>query len=151
MFYKKLFTIILLFIFGISSAQEIVIPTSISSLGGGIFFDDSSEISEWIVGTINIIEIDDSDLENDAVNELLIYPNPVETFLNFKFKIDSQKEFQIYISDMSGRHSIINKKILIISNETIEINLSNFSSGIYIVRVKSTDLTYDKSLKIFKL
>ena len=151
MFYKKLFTILLLFIFGVSSAQEVVFPTSIMYVGGETIFDDSNEISEWRIGSINIIEIDDSYLVEDSYNELQVYPNPVDEILNFKFDIESQQEFQINISDMSGRHSIINKNILIISNETIEINLSTFSSGIYIVRVKSTDLVYDKSLKIFKL
>jgi hypothetical protein len=151
MFYKKIFTILLLFIFSLSNAQEFGFPSSVISVGGEMDFKGSDYISNWRIGQINILEIDLSDLDEMTENELQIYPNPVEDILNIMFNIDSQKEFQINISDLSGRHTIISKNVLIISNENIEIDLSQFSSGIYIIKVQSKDLDFDESLKILKL
>ena len=151
MFYKKLFTILLLFIFGLINAQDFNFPSSIISVGGEVEFKDSDYISNWRIGQVNILEIELSELENLSENVFQISPNPVEDILNIRFKIDSQKEFQIDINDLSGRHPIVSKNVMIISNECIEIDLSNFSSGIYIVRVKSVDLEFDETLKILKL
>lgn len=139
-----------MFVFGLINAQDFSFPSSVVSVSGELNAIDSDHISNWRIGQVNILEIDLSELEALSENELQIFPNPVEDILNVRFNIDSQKEFLISINDLSGRHTIISKNILIISNENIEIDVSNLSSGVYIVSVQSEDLEFDEYLKIFK-
>ena len=66
--------------------------------------------------------------------DLQIYPNPVKDILKFSF-LNNLKSESIEISDMSGRTitSISNNK------NVNEINMSSYTKGNYILRVKASD------------
>ncbi|WP_299129034.1 LamG-like jellyroll fold domain-containing protein [uncultured Winogradskyella sp.] len=63
--------------------------------------------------------------EFDAVNDLIIYPNPTSSFINIETKFEF-KNAVIY--------SILGKEVLQISSKSI--NISELNNGVYLIKVK---------------
>ncbi|WP_375239414.1 S8/S53 family peptidase [Aurantibacter sp.] len=74
--------------------------------------------------------------------DFFMYPNPAKSVLNIKTKSNHSKNISIY--------SILGKKIKEINstNSHTTINLSAFSKGIYLVKIKSEDKIASKKLII---
>ena len=158
LFFGMLFCII-----SYSFAQDVQFPPSILAAGGGVNNGSSGPISKWRIGRVNVLFIGSEDQKdvsssasagnNELVEsewEILAYPNPVNEFLQIQFEIDKPTQFSIDVTDVSGRKLIIQKAQLITPNETVQLDLSGISPALYIVVVKSTDLTISKILKISK-
>ena len=67
-------------------------------------------------------------------NNLLIYPNPTNSFLNIKSNNDTVVE-KIVITDLTG------KKILEQTQNTNQINVQNLAHGIYMLEATINDIT----------
>ncbi len=65
----------------------------------------------------------------DLIDDLLVYPNPTNNKLNVE-TLDSLKE--VSISDFTGKVVFYNKDV---RNKKLSIDISMFSSGLYIVKV----------------
>ena len=65
---------------------------------------------------------------NDLINPYKIYPNPSQTGV-FKIDHNNLSEIKIYVFNILGKH-------LFDQFYTDEINLSNLSDGIYLVKIK---------------
>ena len=67
-------------------------------------------------------------------NNLMIYPNPTNSFLNIKSNNDTVVE-KIVITDLTG------KKILEQTQNTNQINVQNLANGIYMLEATINDIT----------
>jgi hypothetical protein len=83
-------------------------------------------------------------------NKVVLYPNPNNGSFNL-FNINAQdfgnEAIQIQVFDLNGR-SLYTKALKEVDFADCEINLSNFSSGIYIVKIAST--THSQDIKFVK-
>ena len=66
--------------------------------------------------------------ENIATNSAKIYPNP--TNLTFTIQLPTQQNFQLQVTDITGRTISENKN----AANTISIDASGFSSGVYFIK-----------------
>lgn len=77
--------------------------------------------------------------KNNLIDNITIYPNPAKNQLKIK-SLSPIK--QITISDVSGRLLIINQ------NTDNQINISNLRSGIYFVKIQTSDKIITKKLLV---
>ncbi len=67
---------------------------------------------------------------SQALNDIIVTPNPAHTY----FTIENKTEYEsldIYIMDVHGQSYIVNDKL----TDSIEIDCSNFSPGLYLIQV----------------
>jgi len=82
---------------------------------------------------------------SENLNDILsIYPNPSHGVLNIKIATTIS---QIWIYDISGK--IIYNNQLSINNSLLQIDISNFENGMYIVKVQAGDLIYSTKVLRF--
>lgn len=88
-------------------------------------------------------------LSTDEINEaldkdsadILLFPNPAENEVNLK-TADNSKIRQIQVYDLTGRLN----EIILRNSEEIQINLVNYKSGIYILKIKTDKNAVSKKL-----
>lgn len=80
-------------------------------------------------------EQDDFNEEYDQINnEILIYPNPAYDILNIKIPVESMDEYyEIEIYDVIG--NLVYKQKPSLVQDQIKINISNFSKGVYMIKM----------------
>lgn len=76
--------------------------------------------------------------DNDLSNTLSLYPNPNDGNFTLKFDFTTQKDVLIQVLDMSGRiiHSDLENNIMSYNKQ---IGLENAESGMYFVRIMTTE------------
>lgn len=101
----------------------------LGNYAGGLAFYNSANVN--LVGV------------NELLNEdnVLIYPNPASGTLHVSINNHSYSEITIRCFDVLGKEVFENKTF----NKAISIDISEYSSGIYFIQLKSKD---DKHLKI---
>ncbi|WP_127845381.1 T9SS type A sorting domain-containing protein [Psychroflexus aestuariivivens] len=120
---------------------------SISSTPNGaqIHFDNEVKY-EKIVGNFGsslllskvIKQVDElSTTENNLV-EFSLYPNPAKDVVNFK----AQDQFDIEIFNIEGKRVFVSKAM----EANSQINLSDLSKGLYLVKITSNNLTQTEKL-----
>jgi hypothetical protein len=87
----------------------------------------------------NVISVSVPCKEGEMVNEIIVYPNPTNGMIIVSFT-PLQTEGILNISDITGKN-IFETKIEIGLNN-IEINLSNYSKGIYLVILTQRESQY---------
>ena len=85
----------------------------------------SSECPEGIFDFVNSLSTDD--FANNSKKDLLLYPNPAQSFLSIKSNFEVDK---IIISDLTG-------KVISTKTNSTQIDLENLSKGMYIIEVFS--------------
>ncbi len=80
----------------------------------------------------------------DELNKVLLYPNPVNNILTVDLPNTSAVK-QLILTDVSGRTVYQLDKI---SSNKLQINLTNFSNGLYLLKLKSA--TTSKIFKVIK-
>ncbi len=81
-------------------------------------------------GTLNNI-LSVEEIENDTIlNDFIVYPNPTSGILNIK--ISSQNIEKVILYDISGR------ELKQIKNKNV-VDLKGFSSGLYFIKIYTTD------------
>ncbi|RZJ49749.1 MAG: M28 family peptidase [Flavobacterium sp.] len=83
-----------------------------------------------------------NETQENQLESVKIYPNPAKNFV--KLELSSNiKNFRVEISDMSG------KLVLITENET-EINVSDLQNGVYVCSIKANDQNITRKIVIEK-
>ncbi len=85
-----------------------------------------------------VLSTNDIYLEN-LEKSVVISPNPAKDFVNIELKNSRENKFSVEIYDMSGK--LVSKE-----KDSNKIDVSNFSSGNYIVRVSFDGQTVNKKL-----
>ncbi|HBS88489.1 MAG TPA: hypothetical protein DEA97_18160 [Bacteroidales bacterium] len=84
--------------------------------------------------------------ENEMSGNILVYPNPANDKLNIQFIYD-QENVSVSLIDILGKEHILLENKTVNGNE-IELDLSNYSSGIYIISIKTLDGVYSEKIQI---
>lgn len=74
-----------------------------------------------------------STTQNDSLSLLTIYPNPVKDIISFNYLLNNKLYVEVY--DITGR------KVMDLNNADSSIDVSVLSSGNYILKIKSGELT----------
>ncbi|WP_162919890.1 T9SS type A sorting domain-containing protein [Hanstruepera ponticola] len=115
-----------------------------------IYVDDSSAsfLSDWDIDSSSNFVTDESACNalsvTDTLEEIMtfeIYPNPVVDYLNIK-TIESKSKLVVY--DTNGK-TLLNKELITGLNS---IDLSNYSSGMYLFKISSVNQTISKKIII---
>lgn len=78
-----------------------------------------------------------SSLEDASfVENLNIYPNPVHDILNIEMSIKSNTEYEVFVTDIMGA------SVTDVNKNTNYLNVSNLSSGMYFLNVRTKDGVY---------
>jgi hypothetical protein len=86
-------------------------------------------------------------VENELI-EMIAFPNPVHSILNLNFKIKNSEKVEISIFDNLGRKVLSNKENVFEGENTTQLDVSNLSSGIYILNIRSShSVGYHKFIK----
>ena len=75
-------------------------------------------------------------LDNDIVSDLNVYPNPSSNIFNLEFNIDTEAE--ILVTNILGEQ-VHFESIQSIGEYNTQIDLSNYSKGIYNLTIKTSD------------
>ena len=88
---------------------------------------------------------------NIANTDFDIYPNPATTEAIIEYKLDDENEnLQIQILDAQGKVILFEKIINPNLNGSYQLNLENYSSGIYFVKMQTANKTILKKLLVNK-
>ncbi len=110
----------------------------------GIYFnttDNSLYVTEF--GSKNLRIISDVNLsinqETLSNSGLTLYPNPVESVLNLKIERSlTSSNYSITIYDFLGK-IIYNENAITLTNSSVNIDTSAWNSGIYLLKIESTN------------
>ncbi len=94
----------------------------------------NSTISVWSAAN-NFKTINDVGIEDNESETAIIYPNPAKDILNLKIAATDNKAKSIEIYNLLGKMQYQSS----IVNNQIQINVTDFSKGIYILNIKSNN------------
>jgi len=77
--------------------------------------------------------------DGSSVTEVKAYPNPVKDLLNVSFISDMQQSYVVKLMDMTGRVMYNEDRTAAEGENTMEINVSGMSSGIYMLNFQMGD------------
>ncbi len=78
--------------------------------------------------------------------EILVYPVPFNDRLNIVFNSKKSGNINLNMIDVTGRSLMMKQTSVSIGNNTIELNTSDFHSGIYILNIESDGKVFHKQL-----
>jgi len=115
------------------------IPFTIPYLGGNAMLDlalggDYSALNSFIPTFILNVETFVGVEELTTLADVVAYPNPATTEVTFEFT-STNEATQIQIFDLLGNRVFDNS----FSNESVTINTSNYTNGVYIYKLSTTN------------
>ena len=100
--------------------------------GGNNFYLDNINIYEGAPSENLVVGIS----ENEIVNDLRVYPNPVDDELNISFGVNSAQDVTIQIQDLMGK---VTQRNFIQANEgsnLVFVNTSELAAGLYFLQIQ---------------
>ena len=88
--------------------------------------------------TTNISNCRVSD-DASSTTAVIAYPNPVKDLLNVNFTSDVQQSYAVRIVDMTGRVVYNESRTSSEGENHVELNVSGFASGIYMLNFQMGD------------
>jgi hypothetical protein len=107
----------------------------------GLMTSGSAQLGNGYYPSLNVQALSKEDFTMDVA--IKIYPNPTSNFLYAEQK--DQHQLTINIVDINGRVVLENK-----INSGGQIDISNFSKGIYIIQVQDLETKKKNTYKIIK-
>ena len=90
-----------------------------------------------------------TDIAENAGNNVLIYPNPTNGNVTVFVNLNLNEEVTVSVTDMMGKElMILNRGDL--TSQQFEVNLSDYSSGVYFIKVQTATNTYLEKLILNK-
>ena len=87
---------------------------------------------------------DQTSLRNDLViSKIELFPNPVKDILNARFSGHFSDEINIEITDMNGKIALKQNFNQVESGNTVQLNVSHLSKGLYIGKIMSNNRLVD--------
>lgn len=124
----------------LSSGNNIVIASV-----GDLVTDELGNDQITLGGGVETLSVVILDVDEDSGIEFQVYPNPSSN----KISVFCKNIFQtVSLSIVDTRGSIIYKQIL--SNEINEINLTDYKSGIYIIKIFAKEKDTITTFKLIK-
>lgn len=98
--------------------------------------------------SINVKTSLSSSVERQLFSISKIYPNPAKDIVNVDLQISSEGNIQIELYNILGVAVKTWKNIFVLpENQQIQLDLSSFKSGVYILKVKMNDKVCSQVLK----
>jgi hypothetical protein len=72
-------------------------------------------------------------VKNEAINEIILYPNPISKYLHLEYFSEFDDEFNIIIESYNGQEVYHNNWVITKGENNINISSENFIEGLYIV------------------
>jgi hypothetical protein len=73
------------------------------------------------------------------IRSMFLYPNPAASLVNLDIRSDKNISVSITLTDLSGRELIFIKSQLVSGSNSLQLNVSQVSSGIYLLKVYAED------------
>ena len=144
-------------------SQDVFFPPSIISAGGSNPGNKVKQVSKWRIGYVHVIQVSSNssksyDAQSSFTNsiqpieiwDITAFPNPVHDILYIQFDINRTESFNVTVSDVTGRKVLIKERQIIAPNQTVELDLSNLISALYIINIQSSESSLFKILKVTK-
>ena len=164
---KRFFFVLATVFLTVCSYAQITLEPSVLATAGNYAETETMSIS-WTLGELATTTLAGGDMiltqgfqqpfdfgtgiNSEEVNwGIIAYPNPVSDVLFVKFDIDRTKEFLIEIQDVTGRVLSLEQKKEIFPGDVIQLNTSNFTYGVYFLKVFTPDREQSQVLSIRKL
>ena len=113
------------------TTQSIIVSNdgtfSVSVYSGPACYSTSGDVTISVLVSTDI----NNEFTNESVNQIKIYPNPVDDEFLLSFKIEQMKSFDLKIYDVCGREIIHQKIIGIRGENNVFVNVSEVKPGIY--------------------
>jgi uncharacterized repeat protein (TIGR02543 family) len=87
--------------------------------------------------------------QTDALNAIAVYPNPTTGEARITFSANASGQYEISIVDLQGRVINSTSGAAIEGNNTVDINLSNCSNGVYMIHLMHNDTL--QTLRVVKM
>jgi PKD repeat protein len=78
-------------------------------------------------------------------NQILLYPNPANNFINIQYLGNSLTNFQVTIFDILGKN-ILNQNVNVSNKEEQNIDITHLPKGIYIVKITGNNFSASKTI-----
>ena len=78
-------------------------------------------------------------------NEILLYPNPVNSFINIQYLGNSLTNFQVAFFDILGKN-ILNQNVSVSNKDDQKIDVTHLPKGIYIVKITGNNFSASKTI-----
>ena len=127
---------------GIESTQE-----NIFFINNGTQSSASNQIFKVFI-TKSVLNTEEIVLNGDTIYNINVFPNPSKDVFSIELFVPNQQTHLLEVSDMLGRKVEVFEINKPIGRHSIEINLSNISSGEYILSIRNG--TYISKKKIIK-
>lgn len=162
---KKIFTLIIVSALAAGIHAQSLVNSVVASAGG---FNDNGTISlSWTLGEIAVTTLTsgnytltqgfqqswDLGVKVEEVKfdwSVQAYPNPVKENLNIKFTLEKPGKFSIEIMDITGKKILSREAQLIDPNQVVELDMSQYKHGIYLLQIFSEDQKLHRVYKIRK-
>ena len=95
---------------------------------------------EYAVNFENIFNVATATKDFQSVRSFSVYPNPANDFISFSFSSNSNENDLLKIYDSMGKNIYLKK---IVSNPE-SLNISGFSSGIYLISFRGRSMFFTK-------
>ena len=106
-----------------------------------VFHSDQSVNQEGVI--LDNLSVEGTlSAEDFNSNSFNVYPNPSNGIFNIKMR-NNISEFEFEVIDITGKTIITKNKVL---NNSYQLNLSSFSSGLYFINISVDDQTSTKKL-----
>ncbi len=164
---KRIFFVLAAIFFSVCGFSQIALEPSVIASGGSYAETETMSIS-WTLGELATTTLSGGDMiltqgfqqpidfetgiSTQELNwEITAYPNPVSDELNVRFDIDRTRDFWIEIQDVTGRVLSLEQHKEVFPANVLQINTSNFTYGVYFLKVFTPDREQSQVLSIRKL
>jgi len=159
--------LLLLFLFILSPwifsfSQDVQFASAVISAGGGSVSTHEINLTRWRIGEVHVVTFTNQEIsQKQAVIPFLpdepesgwsvyVYPNPFSKLLKIRFDTEETRQFAFEISDMTGRKLIAENARLIIPGQVEELDLSELTPAMYLLKVIPTLKENPRFFKITK-
>jgi len=118
-----------------NSGNATILLTAINGCGSG---------TRTYTANVGCRELADVGLQFE--NDLIVYPNPAIDKINIELMVAAEEIVTISIADITGKQMALQNIKSIRGNNSLQLDVSNFAKGIYILNVKSDNL--NKQVKV---
>jgi len=128
------------------NGQDVIVD-----LTSGVMINDANVTNQDIASSNGVVHVIDGVLlpnltsieENNNLN-VLVYPNPAVNVLNIT--LNSNELFNLTITDLNGKQILAER----ISNLSNMVDISNISSGMYLLRIANSNVQSTTKIQINK-
>jgi len=120
------------------------------SEAGTYYYVCQNHVSSGMKGRILVEEVTDvKTVETEIVNNISVYPNPVQSYADLNFSLTKQENVTVTLYNLLGsRIKVLHNNLSSAGNYDLSLNFSDLPSGIYYLNVETASIT--RSIKIVK-